>query len=137
MTSTEIEIVPSGLTVNQEIAARALASGFTQRQAAELARVDQRTIRRWNNQDEFQRFVAWHRANNTIILAQQLDEMQPMAAATLRELMQPGQPPMVRLRASQAVIDNSAKLREEIELRRRLVSLDRALEGADLAEIEL
>jgi hypothetical protein len=133
----ESDIVPSGLSFNQETAARALASGLRQREAAELAHVDERTVRRWHNHEEFERFVAWHRAQNTMVLAQRLDELQLDAVATLAELMQPGSPPAVRLRASQIVLDTSAKLRAEIELRRRMTSLERAFEEAELNEVEL
>ncbi len=63
------DIVPSGLSIDQQIAARALASGYTQQEAAELARVDEPTIRCWTQQDESQRLVATDRASAPMVFA--------------------------------------------------------------------
>jgi transposase-like protein len=124
------------LTPSQQAAALALAAGGSAEEAAAAAGVNPRTVKRWRKDvPGFQAFVNALRYEATDRVMGQLVGGMLGAAATLRQLSQEGTSEGVRLRASVALLEQAARLRDDIvfewelaDLRKMIGELERARE---------
>lgn len=120
------------LTTRQHAAIAALLVTPTVQEAAEQARVGQRTLHRWLVEDPaFQ--AALREAERAAVDAasRRLLAMQDSALATFERLLDEkvDVPDSVRLRAAQAVLDNFFRLRELQTNEERLAELERLVFG--------
>ena len=118
---------PDGLNERQILAAQALASGCSWRDAARRAKCSVETIRAWRKQTDF---------NETIWLYQQeifqqsfgvTSEALPMAIAKLREIVGSDDPDVsvgVKVQAIKILIDSAQKQYETRTIERRIEQLE-------------
>lgn len=109
----------------------ALAAGRTQAEAAELAGVSERTVRRRLEGAPFRRAVARQRAASLERAAGVLAAMIDEAAATLRAVMaDPDAPASSRVAAARTVLLLGQDLHERAGLEERIAALEEAAERA-------
>ena len=108
----------------------AIASGATVADAARLAGVSERTVRRRLSDPAFRAELS--RAHSAMLESTigTLAEASTEAARTLRTLLAPSVAPSVRLRAAVAVIDFTRRLADERDLEERIARLESA-SGSD------
>ncbi len=117
--------VPGGAKTNVRPKAIAgLAAGLTVPEVAAQCGVAECTIRRWIRQPAFKTKLEAARAELVSLTVGKLANTATTAAATLRELLSPSNPPSVRLGAARAVLELGAKWRETEELARRIEVLE-------------
>jgi hypothetical protein len=103
----------------------ALASGQTVRDAAQLAGIGERTATRRVADPDFRRRVAELRGEMVARAMGRLADASVTAVETLRSLLAAeGESP--RLGAAKAILELGTKLRENVELEQRLVTLEKA-----------
>ena len=117
-----------------DILVAALGERLTEEEAAARAGVSSRTVRRRLREEAFARRVAEARDKGVQRALRELDVGLPEAISTARHLVQPDNPPSVRLRAAQVLL-SAAKLRE-VDVEKRLFELERALERSQDRDTE-
>jgi len=109
-----------------EALALAVASGQTLRDAAQTARVGERTAtRRWADAD-FRRRVAHLRGDMVQRSLGRMADGMAEAADVLRKLLA-AESESVRLGAARSLLELGVKLRESVELEERLADLERRI----------
>jgi hypothetical protein len=113
------------LSPKQEAAALALAAGRTQDQAARASGAGTRTIKTWvATVPAFGRRVTELRAEMTSRALGRLVDGMASAADMLGFLSRKGKSEMVRLSAARAVLELGSRLRESVELEKRIAALE-------------
>lgn len=115
------------LTPKQEAAALALASGYTQDQAAQSARCGIRTIKTWlHDLTSFSGRIQELRAEMTSRALGRMMDGMTTAADTLGRLLN-AKSESVRLGACRAILELGVKLRESVETEERIAALEAKL----------
>jgi hypothetical protein len=118
----------SGRRNADEALALALASGQTLRDAAAATGIGERTAtRRWAD-TAFRRRVAELRGEMVGQAAGKMAGAMTAAVDTLRQLLDAGTPPAVRLGAARTMLELAVKLRESVELEARIAALEQRRE---------
>jgi transcriptional regulator with XRE-family HTH domain len=113
------------LTESQQTAAESLALGKTQRQAATIAGVDQRTILRWTKDPTFRETVADLRRFAYSVALNRLASAGHDAAATVLEVMREKKNhPAVRLQAAKIVLEHLHSAISVDETNRRIEEIE-------------
>lgn len=113
----------------RELASVALAAGRTAKEAATVAGVHERTLRKWlANDPEFKRGVDQLRAEAVGSALGRLSSSMSAAADALKELIG-NECPHVRFKASKAIIETAMKLTEFAELEKRIADLEQRLKS--------
>jgi hypothetical protein len=107
----------------QERVALLLASGRTIKEAAAECRVGERTVHTWLGDPDFRGMVSDLQGRLLIEAVGRLSEASGRAVETLVALLQDASS-QIRLRAAVAVLDQTMKARERIELEERLARLE-------------
>jgi hypothetical protein len=107
----------------QERVALLIAAGRSIKAAALETKCGERTVHGWLEDDHYRSFVAElrHRMLDGAVGA--LVEATNEAVSTLKELLDDKQP-NVRLRAALGILDAVVRLREHVELERRIMNLE-------------
>ena len=105
----------------------ALASGDTVAEAAEKAKMSERTAFRRLQDTDFQRQLSQLRGQMQARAMGALARIASDAVDTLEVLIGEDSPPTVRLGASRAILDLGARLREATEIEERVVALEAAV----------
>jgi uncharacterized protein (DUF2267 family) len=117
------------LVNRKEAAIQALLTARSIEDAARIASVPLRTLRRWLKEPEF---AAAYREAQREVYAQQTARMQQMCGAavtTLGKIMvDPAAPASTRVRAAQAILEGTARAIEHEDVEARLAALERAAE---------
>lgn len=120
------------LSARKRRAIRARLQGHSQQDAAQLAGVTARTLRRWTNEDEA--FATELRRQSRLLVseaAQRLEGSLDLAVGVMLEAAaDQSAPNHVRLRAADSVTVKALKLREFSELEARIALLDQSLKEA-------
>ena len=103
-----------------------LAAGSTAVDAAAKVGIHERTVRRWLDEPVFRSDVERLRAEMVTAALGRLSATMATAAEELGDLIK-SPDPHVRYKAARAVIELAAKLRETVELERRVEELERRL----------
>ncbi len=109
--------------------ALALAAGQAVGDAAREAGVSARTATRWRADPAVRREVQALRQAALDHAAAALADAASEAVRVLREAMEPGMPPMLRLRAAEAVLRHVVALHDAVSLDGRLAALEARLDG--------
>jgi hypothetical protein len=104
----------------------ALAAGYSIKDAARIARVGERTAHRRLDDPAFKERVAEMQAQFLSEAVGRLSNATTEAAKTLRNLLD-SQSDSVRLSAARAILEFATKLRESVELERRMAVLEAEL----------
>ncbi len=107
----------------------ALASGQAVGDAAREAGVSTRTATRWRASPDVRAQVAVLQREALDRAAAALADAANEAVATLRELLAPGAPPVLRLRAASEVLRHVVALHDAVSLDGRLAALEARLDG--------
>ena len=111
------------LTVKQESAALALASGRTAAEAAAEAGCSVRSLRRWlAEKDGFRERTQELRTELFGLAVGRLSELSGKAAAALGELLE-SEAEGIRLQAARSILEHGPKLRESTDLAAQLAQL--------------
>ena len=102
----------------------ALAAGDTVAEAADKAKVSERTAFRHQQKPEFQRQLSQLRGQMQAQAIGMLARISSDAAETLEALMGEDHPPTVRLGAARAILDLGGRLREQGEVEARLTAIE-------------
>ncbi len=116
-------LTPDSIAPTQERAAVALASGMTQEDAAAIARVSARQIRRWIGQPQFRNLVTSYQARFIYEIERKLAESGTTAVEVLRDLMENGSD-SIRLGAARTLLGLSLRFREEANSERRAAFIE-------------
>lgn len=111
-----------------ELLITALAAGRTCAEAATVACVSEKTVRRRLKEEPFAARVSQARAAIVTATAARLLSLTTVAVQTLEDLMDQGGNAAVRLRAAQAVLTQAREYRELGELEDRLQVLEAAIQ---------
>lgn len=120
--------VNENLTPKQRKAIAALISEPTQKKAAELAGVNEKTIIRWMAEGDFK--AALREAESAAIDAatRRLIGLESLATKALRDVLtEPKIAPGVKVRAARSVLDYLLKLRELRTIEERLTELEESV----------
>lgn len=112
--------------VNAVLAAH-VAAGMTVRDAAVAAGVAESTAYRRTSDPAFRARVSESRAAIAAAVLLRAAELATAALNTLEDLLDAGQPPMVRLGAAKAVLTVASDFGEKAETRERLEALENVL----------
>lgn len=118
------------MTTKQTRALQALLTSPTQAAAAEAAGIGLTTLKRYLNDDEFQR--EYQRAVSGLIgeAATQAKQSLSPALSTLREIMRDGgQNGQTRVSAARSILEYGLKLTEQADILTRLTELEAAMGG--------
>jgi hypothetical protein len=115
-------------TRNQDLAAVAIASGKTAKEAGDAAVVSERTVFVWLKQEPFKARVNELRSAAVAAALGKLSDAMSAAAEALVALVAHADAD-VRHRAAVKVIELAQKLRSDTELEERLSTVERALKG--------
>jgi hypothetical protein len=115
---------------NRDLAAVALAAGKTVGEAATAAEVVERTVYGWNTDPEFRARVSELRREMVNRVSGELADAMSAAARKLRGLID-SPSDGIALRAASAVIDQTLKVTELVELQCRVEQLEQ-----DVARLE-
>lgn len=118
------ETTEKKLTPAQRKAIEALLVSGNTTEAAKAAGVNRVTLYRWRNDPAFAEALRDAEAEALAGLSRSLAGLADGVAAALRDALAPGQKISVRLRASEIVIDRLLRLRELVEVERRLAVLE-------------
>jgi hypothetical protein len=110
----------------KEIAAAALAAGATAKAAGEAAACSERSVRRWQQDPEFQRTVRGLRDEAIAAALNRLSSGMTVASMAIIGLIG-SQDPHVRFKAAKAVIELAVKIKESVELEQRVADLEARL----------
>jgi DNA-binding LacI/PurR family transcriptional regulator len=113
-----------GRSAADAVLVAALASGATQREAAEQAGVSERTVRRRLDDDDFRSAVEEARREMVAQAVAHLSGTATDAAKTLRALLK-ARSEHARLGAARAVLDYLRQHRAEVEVEERIAELER------------
>ena len=114
-------------TAIERVLVAALAAGATQIEAATAAGVSERTVRRRLEGVDFAGRVAEERATLVTRTAARLGGLTGAAVEALTDLLAPGVPEAVRLRAALGVLESARIWRAAVELEDRLGAVEAAL----------
>lgn len=115
-------------------AAAALAVGGTQEQAALVAGVTARTVRRWLD-DGLESEVRAAQAAQSVRTSARLMGMAHTAAEVLDQIMHDSEvPPSVRIRAASVILQCSRDWRQSEQTEQRLLAIEEALRARHEAE---
>ena len=119
----------SEITPKQYTAIQAVLTERTVRDAAKVAKVNERTMARWLKEDAFQR--ALQDAQNALVDAavRNLTRLTENAIASLEDCLSNTEPSPVRLRAATVVLDRVLRYKELVELEKRLARLEGGEDG--------
>ena len=117
----------SGRSSADALLIAALAAGRTAGEAATLADVSERTVRRRLANEQFCERLAEARAELVARATARASGQAVGAVDTLVELTAHGGPPAVRLGAAKAIIEYGIRLRSESELSERLAAIEEHL----------
>jgi hypothetical protein len=112
----------------------ALACGATSEMAAAKAGVSQRTCTSRLATPEFRQRLAQLKSDIMQRAADNISAAAGEAVRTLMELQDKKQRPMIRLRASTAILEIGIKLREATDLEQRLLALEQRINENAWAE---
>ncbi len=101
-----------------------LARGVSQVDAARQTGISDRTVRRRLADPEFRRQVEKFRGTMVESAAGKLASLLDEAADTLQALMKPDVPAGIRLSAARAALEHCCRIRETVELERRVAELE-------------
>jgi transposase len=101
----------------------ALASGASIKDAAKMAGIGERTAHRRLSEPEFQQRIAELRMQLLSEAVGRLTDATTEAAETMRSLLQ-SKSGSVRLSAARAIMEYAPKLREAVELERRMAQIE-------------
>jgi hypothetical protein len=107
----------------------ALACGATVESAAQKAGISARTAHRRLKDPEFQKSVRDLRCDIVQRTSSTLAAASAEAVKTLLSLLNPKEPPSVRLGAAKAIVQLGMHLREVTELEERLAALEQRIEA--------
>lgn len=116
-------MAPSGTTGKNDKLLAALAAGSAVARAAKYAGVSKRTAFRRLADPEFRRLVDEARGRMLDATMGQLAKMSAAAAATLRRLLG-AESEKVQLGAARSILESTLKLRDAMELQRRVEALE-------------
>ncbi len=115
------------LSAKQQRAILALLSTKSVSEAAQAAKVGERTLWRWLTEPEFRSHLAFSEAGMLDVATRRLLQLQGGAIETVQAIMQDAEASAgVRLRAAQTVLDYLLKLRELRDIELRLAALEAA-----------
>lgn len=112
------------LLTTDDLMVAALADGASQREAAVLAGVSDKTVQRRMGRPEFARRVAVARTARVTEHTGRITMMGDTALAVLRDAMCDRHAIEVRLRAATAVLRHGRELRSNAELEERIAALE-------------
>jgi hypothetical protein len=112
------------------VAALALATGRTVREAADTAGVGERTLYRWLRKPAFRKRVNELRGRMVSEAVGTLSKSMGHAARALDKLLR-SRDKKVKLAAAKAILELATKLRASEELERRLDELEQLLDGRE------
>jgi hypothetical protein len=104
--------------------ALALARGLSRPEAAKVAHLSERTVRRRMGDPSFRKEVERLRGELVAEAAGRLADAAAEAVDALRDVMK-GESPWARLGAAQAILANVVRVREHAELEARVAELER------------
>jgi hypothetical protein len=110
-----------------EVLLSALATGSTAGQAAKVAKVSERTVRRRLADPDFVARMESVRQEVADAVLARVSASALLAVETLNSLLEASQPPSVRLGAAKAVLDFGIRLRSERDIHQRLVAIEEHL----------
>lgn len=117
----------AALSVKQQRAILALLSTKSVSEAAQAAKVGERTLWRWLGEPMFRAHLAGAEADMLDAATRRLLQLQDGAIETVQAIMQDAEASAgVRLRAAQTVLDYLLKLRELRDIELRLTALEAA-----------
>ena len=122
-----------GSSAADELLAVALARGATFEEAAREAGLSERTAFRRNSDPKFRELVASIRRQVLDVAVGKLLGLAGQAVGGMAELMGEQYPAATRLAACRAVLEFSAKLREQVEFEGRLADVEDRLNGTHSA----
>ena len=103
----------------------ALLSTTTIAEAADMTGVSTRTIQRWQEDPVFRDELSKQEGEAVTIVSRRLVALADIAVETIKDILRDKEiPPGVKLRASEAVLTNLLRLREMVDLDRRLTELE-------------
>jgi hypothetical protein len=114
----------------------ALATGATAAEAAAIAKVSVRTVRRRLSDESFRLQVTDARREVLDSAIAKVSASSVSAVQTLTSLLELAQPPSVRLGAAKAVLDFGIRLRSEREIQERLTAIEEHLATIERSENE-
>lgn len=131
---TEAPCGPStdGLTERQRRALAALLAAPTAKEAAKIANVGERTLKRWRTLPAFQR--AYREAQSELLESAVCQSRQHLTGAlsALADITADANaPPAARVSAARASVELSLKLGEQTDILARLDSLEKSLLGGE------
>lgn len=118
------------MTPNKERALAALLTHATKKEAAEAARIDPRTMRRYFEDLDFQR--AYRKAFGGMVedAVRQSQQSLAPALATLREIVEDGEADaQPRISAARSLLEFSIKMTEQLDILDRLTELEAVVGG--------
>ncbi len=133
---SELPSIPSDFNPSKERAAMARAYGASQPVAARLAGVSDRTIRRWERDDEhFQDLVERYGARALFTLGVQLQSLLPAVAENLWELMH-FSTDNVRLGAINTICKYVERNEERLQDKREAALIEEQAAAIELRQLE-
>lgn len=123
-----LDFSPFQLSAQQKRVVIALLEEASVRDAARSAGVSEQTIYRWLHLPNFAEAKEAAERAQLAMATGQLLARSALAARTLEELLGDDNPPAVRLRAAQVILDYAVRAVEAKELERRLRELETMLE---------
>lgn len=103
----------------------ALLSTTTIAEAADMTGVSTRTIQRWQEDPIFRAELSKQEGEAVTIVSRRLVALADIAVETIKDILCDKEIPAgVKLRASEAVLTNLLRLREMVDLDRRLTELE-------------
>jgi hypothetical protein len=118
---------PKGRSRADGVLLSALAAGCTAGEAADVANVSERTVRRRLADADFVARMESARQEVADAVLARVSASALLAVETLTCLLEPAQPPSVRLGAAKAVLDFGIRLRSERDVHERLVAIEEHL----------
>ena len=137
---SEATVAGHGRKNVDDILVEALARGASVASAAQRAGVSERTVFRRQEQPEFRQRVEKIKEQIVERTSAVLTAMGLESCRGLHELSEKSTPPSVRLRAIRTVLEMGCKLREQVDLTKRVAALEaernenRAAPGGDKPE---
>jgi transposase-like protein len=112
------------------VAALALATGKTVREAARKAGIGETTLYKWLRKPAFKARVTELRERMVAEAVGKLSRGMAGAAATLERLLK-SKDERVKLAAAKAILDSAVKVRDQADLADRLAAVEAALKGGN------
>jgi hypothetical protein len=131
----EVERRRRGRHAADPVLAMALATGATNEEAAKRAGVSLRTVTRRLKDQAFVARLDELRARSLESIGAELAAGAAQAVSTLVQLLDPENPPSVRVAAARALLTNMLQYREAGELQRQVSEIRQTLYGEIDAEV--